>query len=299
MDDATRAGITSAAQRAFDLAAKGDTASLRSATAPSLAADFSGIEGAIKDNHAVLADAKGSVSSVYGLELDTASPNAEFYCGVFGKNGQTANSAVFQLDSLQPGKYAVAVVDAVSPKSRYSFAIIFQKVGNDWKLAGLYIRPEAFGGHDSEWFAARAREYKAKGQIHNAWLYFYEAWNLASPLTFMTTRTTETIYNESQSALPADFPVGGKTADLVVGTTTYKLTALIPDAVGDDLDLAVKYQIADASNANAAYQANMAVMKALIAKYPELKDAFTGIVARAVDSSGRDYGTLLAVKDIK
>jgi hypothetical protein len=43
----------------------------------------------------------------------------------------------------------------------------------------------------------------------------------------------------------------------------------------------------------------MEVMKALIAKYPELRDAFTGVVARAVEPSGRDYGSLMPMKDIK
>ena len=43
----------------------------------------------------------------------------------------------------------------------------------------------------------------------------------------------------------------------------------------------------------------MAVIKALVAKYPEVRDAFAGVVARAVDPTGRDYGTLLAMKDIK
>jgi hypothetical protein len=40
-------------------------------------------------------------------------------------------------------------------------------------------------------------------------------------------------------------------------------------------------------------------MKALVAKYPEFRDAFAGIVARAVEPSGRDYGSMLAMKDIK
>jgi hypothetical protein len=57
--------------------------------------------------------------------------------------------------------------------------------------------------------------------------------------------------------------------------------------------------VPDVSNTNLAYQDNIAVMKALVAKYPELRDAFAGAVARAVDASGRDYGTLLAMKDIK
>ena len=40
-------------------------------------------------------------------------------------------------------------------------------------------------------------------------------------------------------------------------------------------------------------------MKALLAKYPELRIAFAAMVARAVDPSGRDYGTMLAMKEIK
>jgi hypothetical protein len=43
----------------------------------------------------------------------------------------------------------------------------------------------------------------------------------------------------------------------------------------------------------------MAVMKALITKYPEFRDAFDGIVARGVESSARDYGTMMPMKDLK
>ena len=92
------------------------------------------------------------------------SPHAEFYCGVFGKNGQTANSAVFYLDNLPAGKYAVVLLDATSAKGRTMFSEILQQVGTDWKLGGLYIKAAQVAGHDSDWFLARAREYKTKGQ---------------------------------------------------------------------------------------------------------------------------------------
>jgi hypothetical protein len=301
LDDATRSAITTSGQHYFDMAAKEDAASLRQNATSSLAAGFSNIESAVKDNHQALVDAKASPKSVFLLEVNGTAPlpRGEFYCGVFGKNGQTPGSAIFYLDNLQPGKYGVVILDAVAPKTRSTFSVILQKVGNDWKLGGLYIRPATSNGHDSDWFAAHAREYKAKGQTHNAWLYFYEAWNLASPLSFMSTASTDKLYEESQTALPADIPSGGKTADLAVGTITYKLTSITPYAVGDDLDLIVKYKAADVSNTNQAYQNNMAVIKALVAKFPEVREAFAGVVARAVDPSGRDYGTLLAMKDIK
>ncbi len=87
--------------------------------------------------------------------------------------------------------------------------------------------------------------------------------------------------------------------DLVAGGKTYKITSLFPMVVGNDLDLVVKYQSADVSNTAQTYQDNMAVIKALVAKYPEYRDAFAAVVARAVEPSGKDYGSLLAMKDIK
>ncbi|MGA9075024.1 MAG: hypothetical protein WB368_12990, partial [Candidatus Sulfotelmatobacter sp.] len=153
--------------------------------------------------------------------------------------------------------------------------------------------------HNSDWFLTQAREFKTKGQTHNAWFYYLEARSLISPLPFMSTATTDKLYDESQKAQSADLPADGKTVDLSAGTSTYKLVDLFPEVVGNELDLIVKYQAADVSNTNQAYQNNIAVMKALVAKYPELREAFAAVVARAVDPSGRDYGTLLAMKDIK
>jgi hypothetical protein len=43
----------------------------------------------------------------------------------------------------------------------------------------------------------------------------------------------------------------------------------------------------------------MNVMRALVAKFPELRDAFVGIVVRAVEPSGKDYGSMMPMKDIK
>jgi len=94
-------------------------------------------------------------------------------------------------------------------------------------------------------------------------------------------------------------PAAGSPADLVAGARTYKLTSMFPLPVGNDLDLIVKYEVPDISNSTQTFQDNMAVIKALVTKYPELREAFAGVVARAVEPSGRDYGSLLAMKDIK
>jgi len=301
MDDATRSALTSTATRDFNLVAKGDVATLRQNAIPSLASDFSGIETVVKDNQPSLAGSTATARPPFVLDAPGAAPlpRAEFYCGVFGSKGQTRDSAVFSLNNLPPGKYGVVILDVPSPKGAHTVSMILQQQGSEWKLGGLYIKAKEVAGHDSDWFIARARDFKTKGQTHNAWLYYLEARSLVSPLSFMSTAATDQLYDQSQKMQPTDFPADNKTASLSAGGATYTLTALFPEVVGTDLDLIVKYQAADVSNTTLAYQNNVAVMKALLAKYPELRDAFAAVVARAVDPSGHDYGTLLAMKEIK
>jgi hypothetical protein len=302
MDPATKSAMLAAGQHYFDLLSRGDANSLRQASIPSLAADFAGIETAVKDNQAALSGAKAAARPAFLLEAQgsQSSGRSEFFCGVFGANGQTRDSAIFTLGSLPAGKYGVVILDVSGgAKGAYTVSLILQLIGNDWKLGGLYIKSAQTGGHDLDWFVARAHDYQGKGQARNAWLYYLEARSLVSPLPFMSTAVTDKLYDESQKAQPADFPSDGKTLDLAAGTATYKLTELFPEVVGDDLDLIAKYQVASIADTNQIYASNVAVMKALLTKYPELRGAFAGIVARGVDPGGHDYGTLLAMKDIK
>jgi hypothetical protein len=191
-------------------------------------------------------------------------------------------------------------LDVSTQKVPYTISFVLQQQGTDWKLGGFFLRPSQIAGHDSNWFLARAREFKSKGQNHSAWLYFVEGRELAVAVPFMYTQATDKLYDEAQTVKPPDLPVDGSTADLIAQNgKTYKLTALFPLTVGQDLDLVVKYQNPDVSNTGQTFQENMAVMKALVTKFPELRDAFGGVVARGVEPSGKDYGSLMPMKDIK
>ena len=108
----------------------------------------------------------------------------------------------------------------------------------DWKLGGFYVRLTQVAGHDGNWFADRAREFKAKGQNHNAWFYYGEARELLVPVPFMATATTDKLYDEMQTVKPADLPP----VDLTAGAKTFKVTDLFPVPVGQDFDLVVRYQ---------------------------------------------------------
>ena len=321
MDAGTRSAILTTARRLFDFAARGDSASLRQSSIPSLAANFSGIESAIKDNQPVFSTAQANPRPPFLLKAEGTTPleRAEFLCGVFGATGQTADSAVFVLNNLPPGTYAVSTLDLTSAKGPSTVSFVLEQIGSEWKLGGLYAKASQVAGHDGSWYAERAREFKARNQPLNAWFYFLQARDLMVPVPFMSTRASDKLYDESEAARPANLPTAGRPLDLVAqapaprsptpkpgehfnGTTSpasYQIIDMFPTAVGNDLALVVKYPVADISDTGKAFQQNMAVIKALVLKYPELHDSFTGIVARAVAPSGQDYGSLLAMKDIK
>ena len=108
-----RAALETAAQRYFEMSARGDVAALQQNSIASVAASFTGIEAAVKENQAAFTGAKATVRPPFLLTADGPGPlaRAEFLCGVFGPSGQTKDSAVFVLNNLPPGKYGVTILD--------------------------------------------------------------------------------------------------------------------------------------------------------------------------------------------
>lgn len=302
MDAATRGAINGAATRYFNMVSGGDAASLKQNAIPALANNFAGMESTIKENQANLSGSHATPRSPFELKAEGTAPlaRAEFLCGVFGAAGQTANSTEFVIPNLPPGNYGVSILDVTTQKSPYTVSFVLQQVGTDWKLGGLFLRPAQFAGHDSKWFLDHANTYKSKGQFHNAWLYYLEGRELALSVPFMETQAIDKLYDQESSMKPADIPTGGNTVDLVSADgKTYKLLTFSPLPVGESLDLLVRYQTASVADSGQSFQENMAVMKAVVQKYPEVREAFDGVIARGVESSGRDYGTMMPMKDIK
>lgn len=301
MEPSVRSALDAAAQRVFEMSAHGDIAGLKQNSVSSLAGGFGGVESAVKDNAPGFSGGHAAVRKTFLLTAEGSAPlaRAEFLCGVFGKSGQTPDSAVLVLNNLPPGKYGVVILDVTGGDIARALTLVLEQAGTDWKLAGYYVRVTEAAGHDGAWFTERAREFKTKSQNHNAWLYYREAMWLTAPVDFMNTLATDKLYDETQAVQPADMPVNGNALDLSVGGKTYRWTDVFPLGVEHDLDLVVKYSAADISSTQKTFEQNVAVSKAVVAKFPELRDAFAGVVARAVTPSGQDYGSLMPMKEIK
>jgi hypothetical protein len=297
LDASTSAAINAAAKRYLDMSKNGDVAGLKANAIPAITGDFGSIEQAVVTNKQFFAEGNSSITGTYLLDASQAKaplPRADFYCGIYNSPDRLS----FSIPNLPPGKYAI-VIQKVSGKDPITLTLILQQLGGAWKLAGYYPRLDAIGGHDGQWYLTRAREYKAKGQTHNAWFYYLTAWDLTAPVNFMSTQQLDKIAEEMQSSRPSDLPSAQASLSLSASGKTFRVTELTPVPIENKLDLRIAYQNVDAANSGVAFQDNMALIKALVAKYPEVRDAFDAIIARAVDGSGHEYGSVLPVKDIK
>lgn len=298
LDASTRAGIERAAQQYFAMAQRRDYAGLRAAAVPSLASSFSSIEGVIGEHFNDL-QGQPTASGEFVLDASSASgtlQRAEFYCGVFNSPDRVG----FVIPNLPAGRYAVVTESISSGKNPVNANFILQASGQNWQLAGLTITSQTVSGHDANWFATQARSYHQSGANMAAYLYYWMAWKLIVPSEIEYTAARDKIADEMQASKPANFPTQQAPLAITANGKTYRVFTVFPEAVGSDIDLIVKYQaVSDLSNTAAAFADNTAVIKATLAQFPELRNAFGGVVARAVAPNGNDYGTMLAMKDVK
>ncbi len=297
LDPATKTALERTGQQFFDQAARGDAGAMRQNAIPGLASNFGAVETAIKDNAPIFNGAQATMRGAYLLDAPGTATisRAEFFCGIFNSPDRVG----FAIPNLPPGRYAVIIENLKGGKTPGTMALVLQQPSGDgWKLAGFYAKSDLIAGHDGSWYLEQARQYKARGEIHNAWFYYLAARDLLAPVPFMSTPQLDQLYDESQGAKPNDVPPAASLS-IVANGKTYNVTQMFAVPIGEGLDLVAKYQSPSIVNTAQTYADNMALIKALVTKYPEFRHAFAGVVVRAVDPSGGDYGTLLAMKDVK
>jgi len=295
MSEQARTALDNAAKQAFDQAAQGNLNALRTSSSPTLNFD-NDVAAPVNGNKDALQGATSQIRTSFLLDTGaTPSQQATFYCGVFGSNGMASNGAEFQIPNLPAGKYGVVFQDFIGPKGPYILSTVFQDTGG-WKIADFRIRPESVQGHDGIWFLEQARQFKSKGQNHNAWFYYLTSWDLLAPVPFMDTRLLNKITQESGTVQPKDVPVGGKPVNYTANGKTYTITDMSVLHVNNAFDLSLKYSVPSTADFNATQADARSLATALVTQYPELKEVFDHIWAHAVDANGGDVPGLITLK---
>lgn len=294
---ADKAGIQQAAQRFSQAVIAGNPQQMQSDAIPSLQADFSAITASVQDIAPKVAGAHSTTDFLYLLDATDAKTTlaqAQFFCGLFN----APIHVTFTIPNLPPGKYGLAISEISGGKSPYKITYVLQNIGGAWKLAGFFPKPEEAAGHDGVYWWKQARTAKAAGQVHDAYFDYVIAADLLTPVPFLSSPNLDKLMTEEQSALPNDIPTD-KPVDMALAGKNYQVTQMFPVPTDKGMALVVKYAVPSVSDTSAAFEDNTKVIKGLVSKYPEYRSAFYSIVARATAPTGADYGTELAMKDIK
>ncbi len=287
--------IAAARQLAGQIQA-GDVAGVKSATVASVAAQFSGIAGAIQDAAPKVKGATLTVNAIYGLDASDAKEVADeqFFCGSEG----SPLLVTITIPQLPPGRYALVILHATGVNSPQQISMILSQEANAWKLAGLFVRPMMTAGHDGTWYWTEARRFAQQKQNWNAWFYYRTAQELLLPVNFLSSPNLERLQKEAQAVMPQGLP-GNEPMTLNANGQAFAVTDMHTDGTLGGLDLVFSYKTTSVSDPAAARAQIVSLMKALLAAHPELREGFHGLWAYANAPGQRPFAIELPMSEIQ
>jgi hypothetical protein len=303
----TQSQMTDAQRTVYEQAVRGLAAEIQSAnvsavkanTIASVAAQFDSIAGTIQSVSPTIQGAVLTIQSIYGLRAtDLKSPqDTQFFCSVPGSQ-LLINISIPQ---LPPGDYAFAIMHATNVKQPQQISIILENDpagSTQWKLAGIFVRPLTYAGHDGVWYWTQARAYANKKQQWNAYFYYQTAAYLLSPVDFISSPNLEKLQKEMSSVRPDDLP-GTEPMKIVANQQTFDITNIQTDGSLGGLDLIVNYKTSDVSDPVTTRSRNIEVMKALLSRHPELREAFHGLWVYANAENQKPFAIELPMNQIQ
>lgn len=299
LSEPDRAAIVDAARRIATDVQTGREDDLKAATIPAVAANFGVIQQSAAALTPLMASATLTVDAVYRLDAADAKPGDEqtqFFCDA----ADNSTHATFSIQHLPAGQFAFAVVHATggAKPQQLSLLLQMQAAGSPWQLAGFFPKPLTVAGHDGLWYWRQARSYAQKKQAWNAWLYYSASVYLLQPAGFFSSTNLEKLVDEQQAAKPAGLP-GETPLTVTANGAETKITSLRTDDALGGLDLVLHYEAAGNSDPVAARTRTVAVMKALLALHPELREAFHGLWAFADTAAGQPFSLELPMQELQ
>lgn len=276
MTPQTRTSMEQAARTLLQQVAAGNAAQVRATTIPTVAAQFQSIANNIQRLAPLISGATITIDAMYSLDasdLKQQQQEVQFFC-----DSQSASlHEEVGIPGLPPGAYGLVVAHATRVKAPQQFGLLLQRTTpTQWMLAGFFSKPLENAGHGSLWYWTKARQYAQKGQAWNAHFYYRIAADLALPVGFISTPNLQKLLQE-QSEVKAQGLPGTAPAVLTHNGQSYTITGLRTDSSLGGLDLVVEYSVPDVSDPVATRTRILGLMSAMLAEYPQLRDAFHGL----------------------
>lgn len=275
MQPADRDAIASTGQRLAAAVVQQDFGTLQASLLSMVTQQWQGIHDAVEQGALAVKGGQANLRAMYLLDAagSAAASDAQFFCS--SSNGSL--TVTISMNSLPPGKYAVALADVTGNPLAGQIGFILGQEGNVWKLGGVFVRPGAFDGHDNVWFWQRARELAHSNDPWGAY-YSYEATHyLALPVDFISSPNLDRLQQEQGQIKngPADaFPY-----TVTAGDRNWKIDSIRFDPVLRQADLGVTYESAGVTDSAAQRTEAIAVLSALLKAKPGIRQAFHGLWA--------------------
>ena len=274
-------------------------AAVQAGTVASVAAQFGALANTIQQVSPQIQKATLTVDGLYDLNAtDLGGPEqAEFFCSVTG----SSRVVTVTIPQLPPGHYLLAVLHFTGVPRPQQLSLILQNdpAGSpNWKLAGLFVRPLTVAGHDGIWFWTQARDYAGKKADVPAYFYYEMAQYLLDPVDFFSSPNLQKLQKELEAAKPADLP-GENPMTLNVNGLNLQITGLRTQDFGGQLDMVVDYKAQGPSDPVSLRTQIVALDKAMLARYPELRTAFHGFWVYAYNANGQPFAIELPMSQIQ
>ena len=257
-----------------------DFAALQAALLPAESSQWESIRGAAEQMVPLLSGGQLQVTNLYLLDASTraAPEDTQFFCS----NASGSITVTVSMRNLPPGKYAVALAEAIGSALNGRLGIILAWGGDGWKLAGLQAHQGAFGGHDGVWYWTRARALRAVDPWA-AWYTYDAARYLLLPVDYLSSPNLEKLEQEQSQITPSPaFPLS-----LPDGDRVWKIDAVVLDPSLHEPDLGLAYESSGVTDPAALHTEALAVMSAFLKAQPGIRANFHGLWAYAVKDGKR------------
>ncbi|HZD49682.1 MAG TPA: hypothetical protein VE178_13150 [Silvibacterium sp.] len=277
----------------------GNVSAVRQNTIASVAAQFDGVAASIQGVAPRIEAATLTINAMYLLratDLKATQDITQFFCSVAGSSLIVSLS----IPQLPPGDYALLILRATGVEHPEQLTMLLQNdpAGSaDWKLAGFFSHPITAAGHDGVWYWKAARGYAQKNEDWNAYFYYQTAAFLLNPVDFLSSPNLEKLQKEAQAVRPPNLP-GANPMVLKAGSQNFEITSMRTDSSLGGLDLVINYQTKDVSDPVATHAQIVELMKAMLAQYPQLRQAFHGLWVYAHAPNQSPYAIELPMDQI-
>jgi hypothetical protein len=253
-------------------------ASLQADLLPEEASAWDGIRAAVEQGVPLVKGGQFQVRNLYLLDAtaQTAPETTQFFCS----NSSGSLTVTITMNALPPGRYALAIADAVGAPlaGQMGMVLAWDGAATAWKLAGLTLRAGTFDGHDGVWYWVRGREL-AKADPWSAWYSYEAAHYLLLPVDFLSSPNLERLHKEQSDITPS--PQNALPLTLQTGDRTWKVEAVVLDPSLHEPDLGVVYQSTGVTDPAAQRTEATAVLSAFLKVQPGIRANFHGLWAVA------------------